>query len=182
MFSEFLADRPVLKDRLFACAVFGGIAVGAVSGVNMVVTGGFDFITPGREVREAAPSSYVTVVPSNLFEQSATIPMESREPLFTGEVTPVSESLEGATTDEAAPRGRYPTVDDGGDALYHELAARYDDHAAQAAQDVQPAAATPDASSPDSVAADDATARFNQIEAQMQQALPAVPTPDKAPS
>lgn len=178
MFSNFLSDRPVLKDRLFACAVFSGIAVGGVSGLNMVVTGGFDFAMPGREIREAAPSSYVTVVPSNVFEQAAVIPMESREPLFAGQVTQVSEDLDGASTDATAPRGHYPAVNDSsGDALYHQLASRYDDQVSQSAQTILPAGAP-------SVTAqlDESAARFDQLEAQVMQALPAGSLADKPPA
>jgi len=178
MFSNFLSDRPVLKDRLFACAVFSGIAVGGVSGLNMVVTGGFDFAMPGREIREAAPSSYVTVVPSNVFEQAAIIPMESREPLFSGQVTQVSEDLDGASTDATAPRGHYPAVDqDGGDALYHQLASRYDDQAS--AQTIQPAVAVAPAAADQP---EDSGARFDLLEAQVMQALPASTLPDKPPA
>lgn len=175
MFSNFLADRPVLKDRLFACAVFSGIAVGGVSGLNMVLTGGFDFAMPGREIREAAPSSYVTIVPSNVFEQAAVIPMASREPLFAGEVTQVSQDLDGGS--DAAPAGHYPAVtNDGGDELYQQLSARYDHQTAEAAQEVQPAVATTPAPT------DDGAARFDALEAQVQQAIPASVMPDKPPA
>lgn len=179
MFSNFLADRPVLKDRLFACAVFSGIAVGGVSGLNMVITGGFDFAMPGREIREAAPSSYVTVVPSNVFEQGQVIPMASTEPLFSGEVTPVSQSLDGGSNDATAPAGHYPAADDAsGDELYQRLAARYDDQATRSAQNVQPAVATTgDKGEPSSTADNDA--RFDALEAQVQQAIPASVLADK---
>jgi hypothetical protein len=180
MFSDFLADRPVLKDRLFACAVFSGIAVGGVSGVNMVLSGGFDFITPGREVREAAPSSYVTIVPSNVFEQAAVIPMASREPLFAGAVRQVSEDLDGASTDTTVPRGHYPAAadDQSGDALYEQLAARYDDQSSRTARDIQPAIALNAAPA----ASDGGDARFDQLEAQVRQAIPASAMPDKPPA
>jgi hypothetical protein len=161
--------------------VFSGIAVGGVSGFDMIVTGGFDFITPGREVRQTAPSSFVTIVPSNVFEQAAIVPMPSREPLFAGQVTQVSEDLDGGSADASAPRGHYPAVDDdAGDALYRQLAARYDDETTtQTAQNLQPAIAQ---SPPPPAQADDSTARFDQLEAQVQQALPADAMPEKPPA
>lgn len=51
-----LDNRPVLKDRLRALAVFSGIAIGGVSGIEMVIGGGFDPITPGLVAE--APSEY----------------------------------------------------------------------------------------------------------------------------
>lgn len=51
-----LDNRPILKDRLKAFAVFTGIAIGGVAGLELVISGGFDPITPGALA--AAPSDY----------------------------------------------------------------------------------------------------------------------------
>lgn len=177
MFSNFLPDRPELKDKLFACAVFSGIAVGGMAGVETVVTGGFDFVTPGREIRQTAPSNYVEIAPATLFEQAQAIPLTSREPLFSGRVTTVSETLDGSY-DVAPATSHYPAAqDDGGDVLYRQLAARYDAQASQSVQRVQPAVHQPAAADSlmDSTAAsaDSGAAGFNAVEQQVLQAVPA---------
>lgn len=48
-----LDDRPILKDRLTATAVFTGIAIGAVAGFEMVIGGGFDFLLPAAAATPA---------------------------------------------------------------------------------------------------------------------------------
>lgn len=77
-----LDNRPILKDRLMALATFTGIALGGVAGVECVITGGFDFLSPGAEIREVAPSSYVQVVNPTWLNEGEVIPLSSREPLF----------------------------------------------------------------------------------------------------
>ena len=182
MFSEFLADRPVLKDRLFACAVFSGIAAGGVSGFNMIITGGFDFLTPGREVRQAAPSAFETVVPATWFEQAQIIPMASTEPLFAGETTPVSEQLDGGAGAVAADDRESASDDASGDELYQQLAARYDAPQAQETQDAAPAFEVTPPDDGALVAEPDENARFDVMENQTQEALPAGVLPDKPPA
>ncbi len=129
-----LDNHPVLKDRLTACAVFSGIAIAAVSGMNLIIGGGFDFITPGNEIREVAPSQYVEVVNQPWAEQTSYVPISSTEPMFAGETIAVSdETLAGAADDASAPAGRYPVQSE--EDLYREVNALYQqqDQEAQAA-------------------------------------------------
>jgi hypothetical protein len=53
-----LITSPVLRDRLNALAVFTGIALGGVSGVEMVIGGGFDTLTPGFAYQADAPRDW----------------------------------------------------------------------------------------------------------------------------
>ncbi len=120
-----LEDRPVLKDRLTAGAVFAGIALGAVSGFELVITGGFDFLTPGREVREVAPSAYVIVERAPWQAEARYVRLSSTEPLFAGEtVVNAAGDLAGGPYDETAPDGAYATAPNEAD-LYREIEALY---------------------------------------------------------
>lgn len=123
------ADRRAkLHDRLKALAAFTGIAIGAVAGLEMVIGGGFDFITPQPEVREVAPSRYVTVQQVPWSSQPQIIPLTSTEPLFAGDYVQVetpSDALEGGYNDAGAPELAFPEVDE--DQLYREIAALYAD-------------------------------------------------------
>jgi hypothetical protein len=128
-----LEDHPVLKDRLLATGVFSGIAIAAVAGFEMIISGGFDFLMPGAEVREVAPSAYVTVMEVPWSPQGRVIPLSSNEPLFAEDLAPASaEDLAGGHEDAAAPQGRYPerTQED----IYADVAALYEDAAAEPAQ------------------------------------------------
>lgn len=109
-----LENHPVLKDRLTACGVFAGIAVGAIAGVEMIIGGGFDIITPGQEIREIAPSAYVTVAPSDWFSTGAVAvtSLASTEPLFAGEAFASEANLDGGANDATAPNRSYAEVDD----------------------------------------------------------------------
>lgn len=131
-----LDNHPVLKDRLTACAVFSGIAIAAVSGMNLIIGGGFDFITPGNEIREVAPSQYVQVVDQPWAEQTRYVPISSNEPMFAGETVAVSdESLAGAADDASAPAGHYPVQTE--EDLYREVNALYQDQEQEAAAATQ---------------------------------------------
>ena len=118
-----LDDHPILKDRLQACATFSGIAIAGVAGFELVISGGFDFLTPGREVREVAPSAYVTVYRQPWSPEARVIPLASREPLFAGEIETPSDRLAGGYDDATAPDGAYPESDDR--QLYADIEALY---------------------------------------------------------
>jgi hypothetical protein len=53
-----MIKNPKLRDRLHALAVFTGIAIGGVSGVEMVIGGGFDTITPAFAFEASAPHAW----------------------------------------------------------------------------------------------------------------------------
>lgn len=53
-----LIKNPVLRDRLNALAVFTGIAIGGVAGVEMVIGGGFDAITPAFAYQASEPRTW----------------------------------------------------------------------------------------------------------------------------
>jgi hypothetical protein len=121
-----LDAHPVLKDRLYAAATFSGIAIAAVAGFDMVISGGFDFLTPGREVREVAPSAYVTVYREPWSPEARVVALSSNEPLFAGEVQYTSDRLVGGYDDAAAPDGAsysYPAPSE--DELYRNIEALY---------------------------------------------------------
>jgi hypothetical protein len=117
--------RALLHDRLKALGAFSAIAIGAVAGFEMVIGGGFDFITPAPEVREVAPSRYVTVHQVPWSSQLQVIPLSSTEPLFAGEVAveTASDSLAGGYDDPSAPDMAFPEIDE--DELYRQIAALY---------------------------------------------------------
>ena len=107
-----LENRPILKDRLHACGVFTGIAIAGISGFEMVIGAGFDVLTPGREIREVAPSSYVEVDRSPWFADARVIPLSSTEPLFIGDDGRADERLAGRYDDDNAPDGHFTDVSD----------------------------------------------------------------------
>jgi len=110
---EKAARSARFHDRLKALGAFTGIAIGAVAGFEMVIGGGFDFITPATEVREVAPSRYVTVQEVPWSSQMQVIPLSSTEPLFAGdfiEVETASDGLAGGYDDPSAPDMAYPEV------------------------------------------------------------------------
>jgi hypothetical protein len=119
-----LKNNPVLKDRLKALGAFSGIAIAAVAGFELVIGGGFDFLLPGQEIREVAPSSYVQVVDTPWADRDRLVPLTSTEYLFAGEASPLpQEALEGGIDAEDALRGRGLTVDE--DDLYANIDALY---------------------------------------------------------
>lgn len=58
MLTRFLQHRPILRDRLSALAVFTGIALGGVSGIEMVIGAGFDPITPSFAYQAEEPRTW----------------------------------------------------------------------------------------------------------------------------
>lgn len=84
-----LDDRPVLKDRLFATAVFSGIAIAAVAAFEMLIGAGFDPITPSFAQGPApAPTPYVEVTEDVAFidggwaPRARTTAVAYNEPVF----------------------------------------------------------------------------------------------------
>jgi hypothetical protein len=125
-------DRPVLKDRLKATATFSGIAIAAVAGFEMVISGGFDFLTPGSEIHRIAPSSYVAMERAPWSSDVRVIPLSSREPLFAGVVEPVevdrpSVPLAGGRRDASAPDRPAPALIE--EDLYRQIEALYAEEA-----------------------------------------------------
>ena len=125
-FKQKLDGRALLHDRLKALCAFTGIAIGAIAGFEMVIGGGFDFITPRTEVREVAPSRYVTVQEVPWSPQALIVPLSSTEPLFAGEVVQVasaSDDLAGGYDDPSAPEMAFPEVSE--DEIRAQIAALY---------------------------------------------------------
>lgn len=124
---EAAERRARLHDRLKALGAFTGIAIGAVAGFEMVIGGGFDFITPAPIVREIAPSRYVTVHRVPWSSEMQVIPLSSTEPLFAGgfiETETPADRLAGGYDDPAAPQMAYPEIDE--EELYARIDALYD--------------------------------------------------------
>lgn len=146
----------LIQERLKALGAFSCIAIGAVAGVEMVIGGGFDFINLGPDVREVAPSNYVTVYQAPWSSDARVIPLSSTEPLFAGDFNQVateSDRLNGSYDDAAAPEGGYPDAVD--DDLYREIAALYESDTRPAYEDA-PAVDEPNAEAFDPYAAAEA--------------------------
>jgi hypothetical protein len=121
-----LEDRPILVDRLKALGVFSGIAVAAVAGFELVISGSLDFITPGQEIREVAPSSYVQVVDSLWSADARVVALASTEPYFVDNYhdARADRDLAGGWEDRDAPDGGYPEAPSE-DELYADIQALY---------------------------------------------------------
>jgi hypothetical protein len=131
-----LDRNALLKDRLKALGAFTGIAIGAISGFEMVIGGGFDFMTPSPEVREIAPSRYVTVQHVPWSSQAQITPLSSTEPLFAGDLVQVetaSDQLAGGYDDPDAPDVAPPAVNE--DEIRAQIAALYANDAGPAYED-----------------------------------------------
>jgi len=116
-------DNPVLKERLMAVGAFAGIAVFAVTAVDVMLTGGFDF-APGRTVSEREqPSAYVRVVDAAQYVSDRVRTISWDEPLFVSEAqAATTEELAGADDGSANQMAGQPT----GDELYSEIASLYE--------------------------------------------------------
>lgn len=150
--SEKADRRALLHDRLKALGAFTGIAIGAIAGFEMVIGGGFDSISFSPEVREVAPSNYVTVHQAPWSPEARVVPLSSTEPLFAGdfyEDDGPAERLEGGHDDSSAPQTAYVDMNEANiraeiDALYEdrpaysEASITYED--APAADEPQPEA------------------------------------------
>jgi hypothetical protein len=130
-FKQKLDRRARFHDRLKALGAFTGIAIGAVAGFEMVIGGGFDFITPSPEVRQVGPSRYVTVEQMPWSPEARVVQLSSTEPLFAGDFMHIdtpSDGLAGGYDDPAAPDMAYPEVSE--DEIRAEIAALYADDGA----------------------------------------------------
>lgn len=111
---RLLARHPQLRDRLCAFAVFTGIAIGGVSGVEMVIGGGFDTITPSLAFQAEAPRTWydAPIAPgagwlSEPYTPASTVvtlgaQFDSGYPLDT-DASPEPEELEGGARTPSAP-------------------------------------------------------------------------------
>lgn len=125
-FEKKMSRRALLQDRLKALGAFTGIAIGAIAGFEMVIGGGFDFITPRTEVREVAPSRYVAVQHVPWSSQAQIIPLSSTEPLFAGDFADVqtaSDDLAGGYDDATSPDMAFPDVNE--DQIRAQIASLY---------------------------------------------------------
>lgn len=125
-----LEDRPILKDRLIAGAVFSGIAIAAVSGFELVITGGLDPIMPriGAAAQRTAPAPAPVVVVTQDWPSAAVTPLSRLgfDPLEPAAPQAVSTaSLDGGYAE--APRAEPPALSEAEisaeiDALYEATA------------------------------------------------------------
>ncbi len=53
-----LEHRPVLKERLLACAVFGALGIGVLAASDVMVTGGFDLPSTERGAHADTPNYF----------------------------------------------------------------------------------------------------------------------------
>jgi hypothetical protein len=112
---EKAARKALLQDRLKALGAFTTIAIGAVAGFEMVIGGGFDSISFPPELREVAPSNYVTVHQAPWSPDARVVPLSSTEPLFAGDFFAVdgpAERLAGGHDDTNAPQTAYVDADE----------------------------------------------------------------------
>lgn len=119
-----LDNRPFLKDRLKAFGVFTGIALGAVSGFELLIAGGFDPITPSFGQRAEARPAYVNYIDESGqresgFQPSAYVTQTSYAPVAD------TDSLSGGYEDQRAPDGSFIDTDE--DTLYREIERMYVD-------------------------------------------------------
>ena len=123
-----LEDRPVLKDRLYAVATFGGIALATAMAFDFMVTGGFDFGARRTQSTYTDPFAFASAATSsgisawapeaNAHEVSWTAPMPLDD--VTTEDTP---PLDGDSTSSAvATQYAAPSEDE----LYREITALYE--------------------------------------------------------
>ena len=170
-FKQKLDRRALLRDRLKALGAFTGIAIGAIAGFEMVIGGGFDFITPRTEVREVAPSRYVTVQQVPWSPHATVIPLASTEPLFAGDVTQVetaADDLAGGYDDPSAPNNiAFPEVNE--DEIRAQIAALYANDTGPDYQDAP--IAYEDAPAIDEPKAEPAPDPYAEAEAMVREAL-----------
>ncbi|MGE0739835.1 MAG: hypothetical protein AB7O98_00720 [Hyphomonadaceae bacterium] len=119
-----LEDRPILKDRLIATAVFSGIAIAAVAGFELILGGVLP--TPGLALPEArrTDSQYVQVIEQPWFADSGRTTPVSYMPMLPLDEAQRDEGetdLAGGMDDAAAPDASAISQDD----LYREIAALY---------------------------------------------------------
>ncbi len=125
-FKQKLDRKAVFHDRLKALGAFTGIAIGAVAGFEMVIGGGFDFMTPAPHVREVAPSRYVTVHQTPWSPEPQIVPLASTEPLFAAmEIERPADRLAGGYDDATAPTAEAAFPDVNEEAIRAQIDALY---------------------------------------------------------
>ncbi len=134
-----LEDRPILKDRLHASAVFSGIAIAAVAGFELVITGSLDAITPNfGEPRESASHTHSTAITPWAADAYAAAPTSLPQP--SADIESAPDGPEGDLAGEAdAP----PAPEPSGVGLRAQIDALYEQGAAYAG-DLAIEAAAPD--------------------------------------
>ncbi|MGD9815763.1 MAG: hypothetical protein AB7Q23_09565 [Hyphomonadaceae bacterium] len=126
----------MLKDRLHASAVFSGIAIAAVAGFELVITGSLDAITPNfgeaRESASHARSAAITPWAADAYTAAPT-----SLPQLPPDIVSAPDSSEGGLAGEVdAPPAPEPSGVDLRaqiDALYEQGAAYAGDLAIEAA-------------------------------------------------
>jgi hypothetical protein len=115
-----LDDNPILKERLMAFGAFSGIGLFAVTSVNLMISGGFDF-GPGRAPYDREqPNAYVRMVDAAQYASDRVRAVSWDEPDFIGTAdAATSEPLAGANDGSA----RQSETSD--EVLYQEIAALY---------------------------------------------------------
>lgn len=118
-----LDDNPVLRERLMAFGAFAGIAVFAVTAVDVMVTGGFDF-GPGRApYNRGQPNAYVRMVDAAHYVSDSFRSIGWDEAFARAPDTSASETRLAGEDDGSAPPANAAEVE--GDNLYEEIAALY---------------------------------------------------------
>ncbi|MEZ5959496.1 MAG: hypothetical protein R3C30_03590 [Hyphomonadaceae bacterium] len=112
--------NPVLRERLMGLGAFAGIAVFAVTAVDVMVTGGFDFAPAHAAQRHEQPAAYVRMVDAAHYvsDRVRTVSWETPMPVSEAYAAP-SEDLAGAN-DGTPVRGEATN-----EQLYQEIAALY---------------------------------------------------------
>lgn len=125
--------RPFLTERLKALGVFSGIAIGAVSGLELVVTGGFDPITPS--IVSNAPSEYDEETVMRAWHYQPYVPTsyvtEASQHLSEPIDDVVFERLAGGPSDRSSPEPAIVTAPDD-DELRAEIERLYEETALMA--------------------------------------------------
>ena len=126
-----LDDNPILKERLMALGAFAGIAVFAVTAVDTMVSGGFDF-GPGRApYARQQPTAYVRVVDAAQYMSDRFNEISWDAPTFAD--TPAAEENLAGATDGSQPVEAFSEAS--GDDLYEEIASLYEGEQADAYED-----------------------------------------------
>ncbi|HEX8902034.1 hypothetical protein [Vitreimonas sp.] len=125
-----LDDRPVLKERLLACAVFGAIAVGVVAASDLMITGGFDFPSAERDALADTPNYFQ--IAAEAWSENWTPEAQVRPAAWTGAAPPEAhytsydyepQTLVGAADEQALQFDRYQAPSE--EELRREIAELY---------------------------------------------------------
>jgi len=128
-----LDDNPVLKERLMALGAFAGIAVFAVTAVDTMVSGGFDF-GPGRApYARQQPTAYVRVAEAAQYVSDRFNEISWDAPTF-ADTAAAEENLADAN-DGSQPVETFSEAS--GDDLYEEIASLYEGQPADAYEDTR---------------------------------------------